>query len=815
MQLHVQDLCRGCGKLFFHLEVNDIDNGAFVAFQALSEQGDDIPLTVFEDGSTEALSTCSAKRSFTVILPLVAIDVKLVCLAFGENGQSAGHVSTTLDPRIVKWSGRLNAALHRESVHDLRDCDQNRLAERTVVRFWDYLAPVGKDGLLRGSAFIPCTLAKQPPSLTCIDISGKSFDAGFVTSPARLHRRSDEMTAPLWEISFSARVPHDAPLLVFAAVNGDGTLLPGFETLEPWQVERLANEASYLFDNAQWDPKYDDWFRRNRADENACALQRHEDFAQTPLFSIIVPLFKTPIELFADMVDSVRRQTYGKWELILVNASPEDASLADAVREASESDGRIVAVTLKDNKGITLNTNEGVKHATGDFVSFFDHDDVLEPDILFEYVKAVNKNPETDILYCDEDKLTEDGRYETPLFKPDFSIDLLRSNNYVCHMLTIRASLLSSLPVQTAEFDGAQDHNLTLMAAEKARHVHHVPKMLYHWRMTEGSTAADPASKTYAWDAGIKAVQSHLDRCGIDASVSRGSLPFTYRVDYAVEGEPLVSIIIPNKDHAELLRCCLDSIFAKTTYPNFEIVVIENNSVDDETFAYYRQVEKSHANVRVETWTEPEFNYARIMNFGVSCARGDFLLLLNNDIEVIEPQWIELMLGICQRPEVGAVGAKLLYPDQTIQHAGVGITGETAEHMGKFLARDDMGYFGWLGQIRNYSAVTAACMMTRRDVLESVGGFEEELQIAYNDVDLCLKMRKAAKLIVFTPYAELYHHESVSRGFDDDTVANKARFHRETALMHLRWSELFITGDPYLNPNLAKFAPRCRYWSLP
>ena len=514
------------------------------------------------------------------------------------------------------------------------------------------------------------------------------------------------------------------------------------------------------------------------------------------------------------MAESVKSQSYANWELILVNASPDNQELKARVEQETARDNRIKSITLAENKGISENTNAGVAAASGDFVSFFDHDDILEPDLLFSYAEAIENNDNVDLLYCDEDKLMPDGKLAQPFFKPDFNIDLLRNNNYICHMLTIRKSLLDTLEPNTKEFDGAQDHNLTLRAVEKARNVHHVAKVLYHWRLSETSTAANADSKPYATIAGIKAVQNHLDRLGLNAKVEQARRPFTYKVTYAApDSHPLVSIIIPTKDHADILDNCITSIVEKSTYDNYELVIIENNSTENTTFEYYDKLQAKYpAIVRLVTW-EHEFNFSKLMNFGVSHAKGNYLLLLNNDTEVITPNWIETMLGICAREDVGAVGAKLYYPDNTIQHAGLCVTGGVAGHLCQSMPKDNWGYFALNDAQQDFSAVTAACIMTKRSEYEKVGGFTEDLQVAFNDVDFCLKLREINDLIVYTPEVELYHYESISRGVENNTD-KQIRFHKEVAYMNYRWANYYVEGDPYMNPNFTVGEPGNRYYHL-
>lgn len=542
--------------------------------------------------------------------------------------------------------------------------------------------------------------------------------------------------------------------------------------------------------------------------------QRKIAFTSAPKFSIIVPLYNTPIPFFNDMAESVKGQSYANWELILVDASPDNQELKARVEHEVARDNRIKSITLAENKGISENTNAGVAAASGDFVSFFDHDDILEPDLLFSYAEAIENNDNVDLLYCDEDKLMPDGKLAQPFFKPDFNIDLLRNNNYICHMLTIRKSLLDTLEPNTKEFDGAQDHNMTLRAVEKARNVHHVAKVLYHWRLSETSTAANADSKPYATIAGIKAVQNHLDRLGLNAKVEQARRPFTYKVTYAApDSHPLVSIIIPTKDYANILDNCITSIVEKSTYDNYELVIIENNSTENATFEYYDKLQAKYPDiVRLVTW-EHEFNFSKLMNFGVARAKGNYLLLLNNDTEVITPNWIETMLGICAREDVGAVGAKLYYPDNTIQHAGLCVTGGVAGHLCQSMPKDNWGYFALNDAQQDFSAVTAACIMTKRSEYEKVGGFTEELQVAFNDVDFCLKLREINDLIVYTPEVELYHYESISRGVENNTD-KQIRFHKEVAYMNYRWANYYVEGDPYMNPNFTVGEPGNRYYHL-
>ncbi len=547
---------------------------------------------------------------------------------------------------------------------------------------------------------------------------------------------------------------------------------------------------------------YGPWYEAYKPDETALEKQRNHKFSKTPLISIAVPAYKTPGVFLRQMIRSVQDQTYGNWELCIANGSPEDEEMKKILRECAREDSRIRYKNLKENLGIAGNTNEAFAMAGGEFVGLLDHDDLLAPNALYEVVKAVNKNPQADVIYTDEDKVTTDlSEHFQPHLKPDFSLDLLRSNNYICHFFIVRREILEKTGGFRKEFDGAQDHDLIFRCVEQAREIAHIPEILYHWRTHKASTADNPASKMYAFDAGKRAIEAHLDRMGVKGIVSHTKDLGFFRVKYPIQGSPLVSVIIPNKDEEPTLRACIDSIREKTTYKNYEILIIENNSTSKEIFQYYKEL-SGQENIRIFNWKK-EFNYSAINNYGASKARGEYLLFLNNDVTVITPDWMEEMLGVCQRKEVGAVGVKLLYPDNTIQHAGcvIGIGG-IAGHMFVDMPADRTGYLHKASILQDMSAVTAACMMMKRKAFEEAGGFTEELAVAFNDVDLCLKVRKEGYLIVYDPYAQLYHMESKTRG-EEDSEKKLRRFQTEIEYMRCHWLDILKNGDPYYNKNLS------------
>ena len=575
----------------------------------------------------------------------------------------------------------------------------------------------------------------------------------------------------------------------------------------------------------QEDIDYETWFGLNKATEKELQEQRKNPPEHGPLISIVVPVYRTPEIYLREMMESVMEQTYGNWELCLADASPRgeqlrqdlkkikgrktrdavmkipngDTELTSVIREYQLKDSRIRYEILKENKSIAENSNAAMEMATGDFVGLLDHDDTLEPNALYEVAGKICEDDRVDVVYTDEDKINSKGtKHLTPNMKPDFNLDLLRSNNYICHLFVVRRILMEKIGGFRKEFDGAQDYDFILRCTEEAEKIAHVHKVLYHWRTHEKSTSDNPESKIYAFHAGRRAVESHLQRLGIQAEVEETCDLGYYRVKYPVTGSPLVSILIPNKDQLQTLKKCLKSIWEKTEYTNYEILIIENNSTEKETFEFYKKIDGRH-HVRVLYW-DKEFNYSAINNFGAAQAKGEYLLLLNNDTEVITKGWMKELLSHCQRPEVGMVGAKLYFPDNTIQSAGTIIgMGGMADHAFVNMDRKKSGYMHRASIQVDMSGVTAACAMVKRSVYEEVHGLEENLTVAFNDVDLGLKIVTAGYLIVFDPYAELYHYESKSRGVNDE---KKERHAREVKYTQEKWADFLAAGDPCYNQNL-------------
>ena len=558
---------------------------------------------------------------------------------------------------------------------------------------------------------------------------------------------------------------------------------------------------------------YNGWRRLVVPSKKELQAQRAEKFSWQPQFSIIVPLYKTPIVYLKEMIESVLQQTYGNWELCMADGSGAEEGksvLINILEEYERQDRRIHFVTLEENKGIAGNTNAALAMAKGDYILLLDHDDVLPEETLYECVKRLNQTANegkaAEIIYSDEDKMVcKRGKvyYQDPHFKPDFNPDLLRSMNYISHLFVVKKEIAKQVGGFRQEFDGAQDYDFIFRCVEIADRIEHIPKVLYHWRISTQSTALNPEKKLYAFEAGARAIKAHCKRIGIgEVEVHQNEVLGAYRVRYPVKGNPKISVIIPNKDHIEDLKVCVKALVEKASYKNLEVLVVENNSTDEETFAYYKKLEVKYPNVQVINWPGTGFNFSAINNFAVSYASGEYLLFLNNDTEIINADCIEELLGFCQREDVGIVGAKLFYDDDTIQHAGVIVGyGGIAGHTFIGFHKGEKTYFLRGSCAQDYSAVTAACMMTKKTIFEEAEGFCEELAVAFNDIDYCMKVRDLGKLVVYNPFAQLYHYESKSRGMED-TPERVRRFEQEIETFRRRWPEILKKGDPYYNPNL-------------
>jgi len=549
---------------------------------------------------------------------------------------------------------------------------------------------------------------------------------------------------------------------------------------------------------------YNKWIEKNRLTENRINKIKKDiaEFKYKPKISIIMPVYNVDQIWLEKAIGSVMNQIYENWELCIADDASTKRHIKQTLERFLKNEKRIKVKYLKQNQGISMASNEALSLATGEFVALLDNDDELTIDALYTNVRLLNENPQADLIYSDEDKIDTHGNRIEPFFKPDYSPDFLLTNNYICHFSLFRKSLIDKIGGFRRGYEGSQDYDLILRFIEKTKpeKIFHVPKILYHWRKIPGSAAAIADAKSYAFVSAKKALLDYLRRNSIQGEVVDGNFVGSYRVRREIKNDYKVSIIIPFRDQSELLRRCVNSIIGRTKYREYELVLVNDQSEKEESFEYLDKI-KDNSILRVLDYDKP-FNFSAITNYAVSQINSEYLILLNNDTEVISPDWIEAMLEFAQRKDVGAVGALLYYPNDTIQHGGIilGIKGVAAHsHLGS--SRDSMGYFGRLKTIQNLSAVTAACLMTKKEIFKEVDGFDENYTHAFNDVDFCLKIRQKGYLIVYTPYAELYHHESLTRGYED-TPEKKLRFKKEIEYFQGRWKEVLSKGDLYYNPNL-------------
>lgn len=558
---------------------------------------------------------------------------------------------------------------------------------------------------------------------------------------------------------------------------------------------------------------YRKFLKAHPVTEDELDKQRHTVFTYNPVISIVIPLYNTPENFLTELIQSFTAQTYPNWQLCLGDGSPKDG-LKDIILKATggQWDDRIVYKKLEDNTGIAGNTNAAMELATGSYIGFTDHDDLITPDAMYYIAKALNEDSTIEAIYSDEDKIDMEGKeYFLPHFKSDFNLDLLCSHNYITHLFVARADLVKASGGIKSEFDGAQDHDFDLRILEKCTNIYHIPRVLYHWRTHPLSTADHPEAKMYAYENGRRAVEEHYKRIGVPARVELDTHLGYYRTIYEWPDTPLLSIVIPNMNHCRDLQQCIDSITEHTDYKNIQFVIVENNSTEAELFDYYKELEiRTDINAKVVDYTKafPEtkgqFNFSALVNYGVKNSDGEYILLLNNDTRMINKNAISEMMGFVRRNDVGAVGARLYYGNNTVQHAGLILgLGGVANSQFHGSGREQVGYFYRSTCVQDLSAVTGACLLTSKADYESVGGFDEELAVAFNDVDYCLKLREKKLLCVYTPFSEWYHLESLSRGLDYEDSAKKARMDKETEYFMSKWKDVYEKGDPYYNPNLS------------
>lgn len=799
MRLDFKEICRGEGKTYIRVQANLSCESNTLSVRCVNRGEVQLPCRLLPLRRFKL----STRRDYVLVVFTSKRSQMVVFEEFNLEGSVVGTACKKILPFMSKWSSRLNGVFRKKECAAIRNFDWKGRGRQSILTFDQF---VGKEGsfLLRGSLFASCQCIEDA-FITVFDQNGERIECKvrfLADAPASFKDGAD---AQLREFRFSVELPQSGrgyESYCFLAGNKGDSESNCFEALESYALENLADRHAESFRDAFVDPRYGFWMKTRGITAARAAMQETMAFEYAPLFSVIVPLFKTPLDYFEEMVESVLGQTYTRWELVLVNASPDDEALANAVSRYAEADSRIKVVPVSRNLGITENTNEGIKVSKGDFLSFFDHDDVLEPNILFEYVSALNRYDDIDLLYCDEDKLFPDGSYGSPMFKPDFGIDLLRDNNYICHMLTVRKSLHERLIPADKALDGAQDHNLALQVAEQGRRIFHVPSILYHWRMSETSTASNASSKPYATEAGILAVQRHLDRLGVRATVSCAhGRDFRYKTDYEIEGNPPISLVLPTRGRA-VLGEFLQSVKESFEDVAFDVVLAACENDVDAARTVADEFDGEGLEISVVAYPG-EFNYARAVNIGVEGSSGEVLLLLHDDAVFRGCDDVLALLRHSLRQDVGVVGPMVCDIDGTIQQAGlVYVDGEIVP-LSAGMYHTLPGYVFRPLSTQNLSAVSGICMATKRSTFERVGGFDERFEAHYGDVDYCFRVQDLDLLVVYTPEAVVEHRGSMTRGREVDKLSSPA-YYREKALLFERWATRFAAGDPYFNKNFSR-----------
>ena len=814
MRIRKLGACRGDGKAYIKVRIEGCGQGARFAIQGFTPDQLPVPVCLYPYGQKSGSERNGDQSLYVIELPLLTIpflNLRIDYLA--ANGEVLESARMRVNYTALKWQSRFNYRARKALCAEIRDFEQGFILGQFQMGGLRYLE---SDNCIVWRFFIEWESAKDAlPKVSALDGKGKPFPVEPILFEGQELPPTSTQNISRKRLCLSVKLDRNMNGFCLKADDELGACRSGFCCVDPVSFELYKYQTwKYMRDARADDANYRRWFALHRVAITELAAQRETKFEYEPKISVVVPCFKSTTIFLRDMVNSVLAQSYPHWELLLLDASPDSGVVKRAAQFADDS--RIRYVDLGANEGIVANTNRGVREATGDFIAFLDHDDMIEPDTFFEYVKCINENPDVQLLYCDEDYFEESGLYGQPVFKTRLNLDLFYSHNCVTHFLMVRTSFLHTIGLSSDVVSGAQDYALTLRAIEAKGEILHVPRVLYHWRQHAASTSGDNVdSKPYAEEAGRLALEAHFKRRGVASDVSTTDHPFVYRVRYSLPTpHPQVSIIIPSRDHIEVLEPCIASIIEKSTYDNYRILIIENSSKEPETFAYYERIQKKCPRVSVITW-EHEFNYSKIINFGVRQAESPYVLLLNNDTQVISPDFIEEMLGYLQRPEAGVVGAKLYFRDGLVQHAGmlIGPYGAVS-HVNQNFSAAREGYLARAVRPGNFSSVTGACQMVKRSVFEAVGGYNEEFAVGFNDVDFCLKAWKAGFSVIFSPYAELFHYEFVSRGREVADPEKQRRWEQEQALFKQTWPECFENGkcDPFTNPNLDRDS---FYYALP
>lgn len=762
--------CRGDGKLYMLFSAEE---HVFYDVAARTSDGRELPSHFIALNETE----------FVIILADFTINQEIVFL--DENSQVIEK--QTIIPQIVAFESKANGLLHKELCARIRNIDKSGINSLSSITF-QRLIPCTDGFIVRGVVTASSNFSTN--GIIALNEEGARVGEGVF-----LNRNTSLLNTEI--ASFSITINEPVRCLCLSIVGENGKM-NSFVNYKNDLFGNLCSNSNALYNNAYQDGRYQEWLSDHRITDSDATAQAAYKFQHPPIFSVIVPLYKTPLNFFVDMTESVVAQTYRNWELILVNSTPEEAELHDKVVEYANSDSRIRYVDLDRNHGITENTNKGIQLSKGDYLCFFDHDDVLEPNILFEYASAIEANPLIDLLYCDEDKLLPNGALANPSFKPDFSLDMARDNNYICHLLTVKKCLLDKIAPSDKSLDGAQDHAMVLKIAELGGRIHHVPKVLYHWRISDSSTAGNPDSKPYATVAGIKAVQEHLDRIGLPGEVSCShDRAFRYSPNYKVNAMTTCSLIVATRGGSQKIIDFLEAL-NKTQFDNIEIIFLcsatQVGSISN-IAAEYRYPFKCIA-------AETEFNLASWRNIGANAASGDVFVFVHEDISPANSSWLNTLAGFALRKDVGVVGTMTCDADGVIQQAGYSFVGDSIVALSKGIHCSSPGYLFFPLTVRDVAAISGVCLAVSRSDFYKLGGFDESFQLDYSDIDFCFKANSNGLKVIYTPEAQLFHDGHIEAGLKYNKRSH--RHFEDKALLLMKWSEKFSNGDQWFSPHFSR-----------
>lgn len=759
--------CRGDGKFYMLFACGATKPSRVASF---APDGHELPSRLVAMDSDE----------FVVILADFSVNQEL--FFFDADCQVVER--KTVSPKVMAIESKANGLLHKDLCARIRNIDRSGLKCLSSITC-QRLIPCEGGFIIRGVVATAdlLTIGK----VVAYNEAGKVIGESSALAADALARETGV-------VSFSVTVSETVDGLCLSAVDDHDVQTGAFACFKKDLFFGLCQGSVATYCNAYDDMRYQTWLSSHRLTSMEAAAQRKREFKNAPLFSVVVPLYKTPLNFFVDMVESVVGQTYSNWELILVNSTPEEAGLHAKVLEYAARDQRIRSIDLEGNLGITENTNKGIAIAKGDYLCFFDHDDVLEPDILFEYATAIEANPDINLLYCDEDKLLPDGTFANPTFKPDFSLDMARDNNYICHLLTVKRELMSQIERSDKDLDGAQDHAMVLKISELGGEIHHVAKILYHWRISETSTAGNSDSKPYATVAGIKVVQQHLDRVGLAAEVSCShGRAFRYSPHYTVGADVTCSLVVVTKGETPLIRSFVEAINA-TQFEKAEIVFVCPEGQVDGLTAAAAGSRYPFRCVPMDT----EFNIAAWRNAGAQAAMGDVLVFAHDDIRPAEPTWLDVLVGFALREDVGAVGTMTCDDDGVIQQAGLSFIGDEIVCLSKGMHRTSPGYLFIPLTVRDVAAVSGVCIAVSAKHFADLGGFDESFCLDFSDVDFCFKADAAGLKVIYTPEAQLFHAATIESGLPFKKRSHR-HFENKAALLG-KWSEKFSRGDKWFSP---------------